>query len=75
MAIAAPRHLRYQRLAARTIRPLTPAESSQRDLLEIERLEKGGPIAIADYTLLNDAESNTLLDQLDRLLEALGITP
>ena len=75
LAIAAPRHLRYQRLAARPIRPLTPAEASQRDMLEIERLEKGGPIAIADYTLLNDAEPDTLLDQLDRLLEALGITP
>ena len=57
VAITAPRHLRYQRLAARRERPLTPSEARERDMQEIERLEKGGPIAMADYTLLNDGRA------------------
>lgn len=74
-AIAAPRHLRYQRLAARGVRPLTPSEARERDLLEIERLEKGGPIAIADYTLLNEGAPADLLRKLDELLDDLGFSP
>ena len=54
IAITAPRHLRYQRLSTRAERPLTAREAGERDIQEIEKLEKGGPIAIADYTLIND---------------------
>ena len=75
VAIAAPRHLRYRRLAARSDRPLTPSEARERDLLEIERLEKGGPIAMADYTLLNEGAPADLLRKLDALLDTLGFSP
>ena len=75
VAIAAPRHLRYQRLAARSDRPLTPSQARERDMLEIERLEKGGPIAMADYTLLNDGSPADLLRKLDALLDALRFSP
>ena len=72
VAIVAPRHTRYARLEARTERPLTCAEAQQRDVLEIENLEKGGPIAIADYTLQNDGSPAALLGALDQLLDRLG---
>lgn len=75
VAIAAPRHLRYARLAARPERPLSAAEAEERDWLEIERIEKGGPIAIADYTLINDGTPEALIVQLDALLGALGMRP
>ena len=75
LAVVAPRHLRYQRLASRAVRPLTPEEAAERDMREINTLEKGGPIAMADYTLLNDASEARLLDQLDRLLAQLGFQP
>ena len=75
VAVTAPRALRYQRLASRPERPLTPSEAHQRDFREIETLEKGGPIAMADYTLLNDGEPEALLRQLDALLGALGCLP
>lgn len=75
VAIFAPRHLRYQRLAERPVRPLTAEEAQQRDWHEIERIEKGGPIAIADYTLINDGTAQALLAQLDALLDQLGIHP
>ena len=63
LAIVASRSVRYQRLAIRPVRPLTPAESLERDFREIEKLEKGGPIAMADYTLLNENSPANLLLQ------------
>ena len=75
VAVVAARHLRYQRLASRPIRPLTPTEAQQRDVQEIENLEKGGPIALADYTLLNDGPPENLLKQLDDLLDRLRFSP
>ena len=75
VAVAAPRQLRYQRLAARPERPLSAAEAHARDIQEIEKLEKGGPIAIADYTLVNDKTPADLLGQLDALLMQAGFAP
>lgn len=72
VAIAAPRQLRYKRLSTRPERPLTPLEARERDMREIEALEKGGPIAIADYTLVNDGGPADLLRKLDALLASLG---
>ena len=71
LAITAPRHLRYARLAARPVRPLSRAQAEQRDMQEIKTLEKGGPIAIADFTLLNDGAPTDLLAGLDQLLDFL----
>ena len=75
VAITCPRHLRYQRLAQRPERPLTAEQARARDYQEIEKLEKGGPIAIADYTLVNDGEPDDLLHKLDTLLNELNIEP
>ena len=68
IAIAAPRKTRHERLAKRPIRPLSEEEASTRDYAEIENLEKGGPIANADYTLVNDFTPDKLLEDLDNLL-------
>ncbi len=75
VAIYAERALRYARLTQRPERPLTDAEAQMRDWQEIERIEKGGPIAIADYTLLNNTTSDDLLNALNNLLERLGFRP
>ncbi len=75
VAIVANRQLRYQRISTRPIRPLTPQEAEQRDFQEIETLEKGGPIALADFTLLNNGSAEELLSQLDTLLEMLAFRP
>jgi len=75
VAIVCSRALRYARLAERPVRPLTMQEAIQRDYQEIETLEKGGPIAIADHTLLNNTSPDTLIQQLDQLLEALNFSP
>lgn len=54
LAVYTTKALRYERLAKRTIRPLTAEESLSRDISEIEKLDKGGPIAFADHTVMND---------------------
>ena len=74
-AIVSERALRYARLTERSERPLTLAEAEQRDYQEIEKLEKGGPIALADYTLLNMGAPDELLRALDALIERLDFRP
>lgn len=69
VAIVTPKHLRYRRLAERPVRPLTAMEANQRDWAEIENLEKGGPIAIADHYIINDSDLEYLHDQIDKELE------
>lgn len=75
VAVVADRDRRYARLANRPERPLSPEEAEQRDIREIRHLEKGGPIAIADYTLLNNGPVDELLAALDGLLARLKMVP
>ncbi|MCC6805569.1 MAG: AAA family ATPase [Anaerolineae bacterium] len=75
VAVVSERALRYARLARRQERPLSSAEAERRDYQEIENLEKGGPIALADYTLLNNDTPDALLDALDRLIDKLDFRP
>ena len=59
---------RYARLGKRKIRPLTPQEAASRDRAEIENLNKGGPITLADYTVLNDGLLAGLQAQVERII-------
>lgn len=65
IAIVTPKYLRYQRMAKRIERPMQPHEVGQRDWSEIENLEKGGPIAIADYFIINDGSLEQLHQKID----------
>ena len=65
IAIVTPKHLRYQRMMKRLERPMQPREVDQRDWSEIENLEKGGPIAIADYFIINDSDLTQLHQKID----------
>jgi len=69
VAVVAPRHLRYHRLSQREIRPLTATEAYERDQAEIENLEKGGPIAIADHYIVNSDSIEEFEANLERLCE------
>ena len=72
VAVVAPRHLRYHRLANRLERPYTEKESYERDITQIENIEQGGPIAIADHYIINDGSVENLNAQLDALASELG---
>lgn len=73
IAIAADRQARHERLAKRPERPLTDEEVTKREYAEIENIEKGGPIANADYTILNNDTPEATLAALDAVLQQAGI--
>jgi dephospho-CoA kinase len=68
VAVFTPRSLRYERLARRAERPLSAQEAEARDVAEIENIEKGGPIAMADWVIVNDGAEEDVLSKVDRLL-------
>jgi dephospho-CoA kinase len=71
VAVWASPHTRYKRLARRTVRPLTFEEASSRDKAEIENSKKGGPIAMADFTIINETSVEELEKEARRALSAL----
>lgn len=73
ICVFAEPQIRYERLVKRKIRPLSIREARQRDIDEIERLNKGGPIAIADYLLENNGTHEELKGKIDALLQQVGL--
>jgi dephospho-CoA kinase len=69
IAVITPRHVRYQRLLTREDRPQTKEQSYERDLAEIETIQKGGPIAMADYFVMNDGDRENFDEQLETILK------
>lgn len=69
IAVVAPRALRYERLSKRPDRPFTAHDAQVRDYAEIEDAEKGGPIAIADYYILNSGSLDELKHSFDTILK------
>jgi dephospho-CoA kinase len=74
LCIYAPPMIRYHRLAVRKIRPLTLEEASARDVAEIEHLNKGGPIAIADYMIKNDQNERLFTQELEKFYKSVCLT-
>jgi dephospho-CoA kinase len=70
IAIYAPSKTRLERLAKRKDwRPIEAAEDlKKRDWTEIEGTDKGGPIAIADFTAINEGSREELHEQLDKII-------
>ncbi len=71
VAVSAPPRLRYARLSERPTRRLTFEEASERDQSEIENLNKGGPIAMADYMVLNDSTIDALTSKAKEIIREL----
>lgn len=69
LAMVVPKKLRYKRVAERPERPFNRNEIMERDRSEIENLEKGGPIAAADYYILNDGTVEEANEKLDIILK------
>lgn len=68
LAIITNSSIRKQRLLNRKIRPLTSEDVDSRDCSEIENLEKGGPIAKADYYILNNTDRDNLIKAFKEFL-------
>lgn len=71
LAIITPKALRYERVANRPERPFNAQKIRERDYSEIENLEKGAPIAMADYFVLNDGDIENLQNQVNKILKGI----
>jgi dephospho-CoA kinase len=79
--LAAPK-VRYARLAGRTNvdaemrnRPASQEQAKSRDFAEIENIEKGGPIAMADYYIVNESSVEELKKDVEKFYEWVSGTP
>lgn len=68
VAVWASPATRYRRLAVRRERGLTPAQAAERDKAELENLNKGGPIAIADFTITNEGSLEALRRKAEKVM-------
>lgn len=71
VAVWASPAARHARLADRKERPLTLEEAASRDKSEIENINKGGPIAMADFTIVNEVSLEKLEKETERVISAL----
>ena len=80
LAIYAPPKLRYERLENRIVkqdpnnrfRVTSREDSKKRDYSEIEKIEKGGPIAMADFTIINTGTIEDTKNQLGKFLSGIN---
>ena len=71
VAIWASPKTRYARLAKRAVRPLTAGEAASRDEAEVLKISKSGPIAMADYTIANEATLKDLKRDVKKTITAI----
>ena len=62
---------RHTRLVNRVKRRLTMKEAVSRDKEEIEDINKGGPIAMADFSVINETSLDDLRKEIERIIFAL----
>lgn len=72
VAVWASPKTRYARLLSRPERRLTEAEAVSRDSSEVENLNKGGPIAMADFTIINESTLQNLEKKAREVISRLG---
>jgi len=62
---------RYARLNNRSSRRLTLEEAISRDRAELGNINKGGPIAMADFTIINESALENLMVETKKIVEIL----
>ena len=71
VCIVIDKEIRYDRIGKREDRPFKREDIITRDLSEIENLYKGGPIAYADYYILNNGTLDDYYARLEEILKEL----
>jgi len=71
VAVWASPRTRYARLTGRLDRGLTLDEAASRDRAEIDNINKGGPIAMADFTIINESSLEDLEKEAKRIISRL----
>ncbi len=80
VAVYTSPNVRYDRLVNRNIdkedknlknRPMTYEQAKSRDYAEIENSDKGGPIAMADFTIINESTIEELYKKVEDVLDGI----
>ena len=71
VAVWASPGTRYARLTIRLNRRLTVEEAASRDRAEVENINKGGPIAMADFTIINESSLENLRREAKKIISGL----
>lgn len=72
LAVFSPLEERIKRLENRPNRPLTREEVISREYSQIENLHQAGPIACADFTVINEGTREELYKKLDEVISKLS---
>jgi len=71
VAVCSSPKTRYSRLSSRSSRRLSQEEAISRDMAEIENSNKGGPIAMADFTIINESSLEKLQREASKVISTL----
>ena len=75
IAICANKELRHKRLTGRkelkhgVARKFSLKDAEDRDFAQVDKIATGGPIAIADYTIVNEGTKKELFEKLDKIVK------
>lgn len=72
MSVYSSPKTRQRRISQRQARPLSSQDALSRDFAEIENLNKGGPIAMADFTLINESTLEELRKEAEQLVNTVA---
>lgn len=71
VCVCTDKKIRYNRVESRPDRPFNHEDIIKRDIAEIENSAKGGPIAFADYYILNNGNLSDFYKRLEEILESI----
>lgn len=69
ISVVTDKNIRYERISNRPGRSYSKEDAIKRDISEIENIEKGGPIAYADYYIFNNGTINDFNERLKEILK------
>jgi dephospho-CoA kinase len=72
LAVYASPEIRIGRMSNRPLRPLSKEDVISRDYAQIENLHQAGPIARADWTIVNEGEIDEMYKKIDKIIEELN---
>jgi len=73
IGIHCPFKARAERLKQRPKRPFSKEQTQSRDYAQIENLHQAGPIAYADFHIINTSSKNYVYSEIDLILKELDI--
>ena len=72
LAVLSSPETRIARMGSRPVRPLSREDMISRDYSQIENLHQAGPIARADFAIINEGTKEDLQKEIDKIIAKLS---